>query len=178
MRDRETLLRASDLGVAFQLTNIARDVVEDARNGRLYLPADWLGEAGVAAHAVAVADPDNRAAVASVAARLLDEADRYYRSARDGLPYLWLRSAWAIASARGVYRAIGRTVRRRGAAAWDARVGVPALDKLALLGRGALVSLASRLPLARQPRADLWTPPEALTAAVEGGSRPAPTRGS
>ena len=168
VRDRATLLRACDLGIAFQLTNIARDVVEDAQNGRLYLPADWLEEAGVPATAAAVADPANRAAVAAVAARLLDAADRYYRSARDGLPYLWLRSAWAIASARGVYRAIGRTVRRRGAKAWDRRAGVAPLGKLVLLGRGALVGMASRLPLPTVTRDGLWTPPETLTVSAEG----------
>ena len=101
VRQRPTLQRACDLGMAFQLTNVARDVVEDARNGRLYLPADWLAEAGLPADPRAVADPANRPAVAAVAGRLLDAADGYYRSARDGLSYLPVRSAWAIASARG-----------------------------------------------------------------------------
>ena len=47
VRDRDALARACDLGVAMQLTNIARDVGEDAREGRLYLPTDWLAGAGV-----------------------------------------------------------------------------------------------------------------------------------
>ncbi|HRD47671.1 MAG TPA: phytoene/squalene synthase family protein, partial [Caulobacter sp.] len=45
--DLATLRRAQDLGLAFQLTNIARDIVEDAQNDRFYLPADWLAAAGV-----------------------------------------------------------------------------------------------------------------------------------
>ena len=106
VRDGATLQRACDLGLAFQLTNICRDVIEDAQNGRVYLPADWLAEAGVAADPAVVASPAHRPAVAEVAERLLSEADLYYQSARDGLPALKLRSAWAIASARGVYRAI------------------------------------------------------------------------
>ncbi len=168
VRQRATLQRACDLGLAFQLTNIARDVVEDARNGRLYLPADWLAAEGLQPNPQAVADPGNREAVARTASRLLDVADAYYRSARDGLGHLPVRSAWAIASARGVYRAIGRIVRRRGPAAWDRRAGVPTLGKLALLGRGALLAWAARLPLRQVDRAGLWTPPDALTAAAAG----------
>jgi 15-cis-phytoene synthase len=164
-RDRETLRRACDLGLAFQLTNIARDVVEDAENGRLYLPADWLEAAGVRPEPAVVADPANRDGVALVAARLLAEADRYYGSARDGLPALPLRSAWAIASARGVYRAIGRVVRRRGARAWDRRAGASTAAKLLLLGRGGALALASRVPGRGRPREGLWTAPDALTAA-------------
>ena len=168
VRARPTLQRACDLGLAFQLTNIARDVIEDARNGRLYLPADWLVEAGLTPTAEAVADPSNRAAVATVTQRLLDQADIYYRSARDGLSYLPVRSAWAIASARGVYRGIGREVRRRGAAAWDRRAGVSSLGKLWLLARGAALAWAARLPLPRMAREGLWTPPDALTVSAEG----------
>lgn len=154
-----TVQRACDLGIAFQLTNIARDVIDDARNGRLYLPADWLEAEGVAATPAAVADPANREPVARVTARLLDEAERYYASGRAGLPYLRLRSAWAIATARGVYREIGRIVRRRGARAWDARRGASSLHKLVLVARGGLVALASRLPWKEASREGLWTLP-------------------
>ena len=160
VRDLATLERACDLGLAFQLTNIARDVVEDARNGRLYLPAAWLREAGMAADPRAVADPACRDRVAIVVLRLLDVAEVYYRSARFGLARLPLRSAWAIAAARGVYREIGRIVRRRGARAWDARAAAPAPRKLALLLRGALVALASRWPARPPSRAGLWTAPD------------------
>ena len=177
VRRRETLQRACDLGLAFQLTNIARDVVEDAENGRLYLPADWLQAEGLAPTAEAVAEPVNREAIARVAKRLLDVADAYYRSARDGLHYLPVRSAWAIASARGVYRAIGRIVRRRGSKAWDRRAGVPTVGKLALLARGAALAWVARLPLRRVKRAGLWTPPDALTVAATGELRGARRRG-
>jgi phytoene synthase len=44
VEDSETLARADDLGIAFQLANIARDVREDAAGGRVYLPGDWLAE--------------------------------------------------------------------------------------------------------------------------------------
>src|SRR5690606_36240775 len=112
-----TLDRACDLGLAFQLTNIARDIVEDAQIGRVYLPADWLVEAGIPADEVGL--PRHRAALARLAARLVDLAEPYYQSASQGLRDLPLRSAWSIATAHGVYRQIGIEVKARGAAAWD-----------------------------------------------------------
>lgn len=157
--DRPTLERACDLGLALQLTNIARDVVEDAQAGRVYLPADWLAQAGLDARPQTVANPANRAEVADVAGRLLDTADTYYASARAGLTQLPLRSAWAIASARDVYREIGRIVRRRGASAWDRRASASTPKKLALLTRSAGLALASRLGGSAPPREGLWTMP-------------------
>ena len=94
--DLSTLRRAQDLGLAFQLTNIARDIVEDARNDRVYVPGDWLAELGVPQDAVA--DPAHRAAVAVLAKRLVDAAEPYYASARWGLRDLPVRCAWAIAA--------------------------------------------------------------------------------
>ena len=68
-----TLDRACDLGLAFQLTNIARDIVEDAQIGRVYLPAEWLAEVGIPEEEVAL--PQHRAALATLAARLVDLAE-------------------------------------------------------------------------------------------------------
>jgi phytoene synthase len=158
--ERATLERACDLGLALQLTNIARDVVEDAQAGRVYLPAQWLAEAGLDASPATVAAPAHRAKVAGVTVRLLDVAETYYASARAGIPKLPLRSAWAIASARDVYREIGRIVRRRGASAWDSRASASRPRKLALLARSGGVALASRLGGRAAPRAGLWTMPQ------------------
>jgi phytoene synthase len=83
VRGEDTLDRAADLGIAFQMTNIARDVVDDAEAGRVYLPGDWLREAGVPRGELT--RPEHRRAVHSVAERLLHEADRYYASAEAGL---------------------------------------------------------------------------------------------
>jgi phytoene synthase len=158
VENRDVLRRAQDLGLAFQLTNIARDVVEDANVGRVYLPALWLEEAGIAVEAVAAAA--SREAVARVAARLVAAAEPYYESARWGLRDLSVRSAWAIATARGVYRAIGHRVVDRGALAWDRRVSTSGASKMALLALGALTALRSgtfdRLR-APPPRSALWT---------------------
>ncbi len=158
--DTPTLNRACDLGIAFQLTNISRDVMEDAGNGRCYLPADWLAAEGVSEGALA--DPEHREAVSRVVARLLDEADGYYASARYGLAALPFRSAWAIAAALRIYREIGTNVRGRGAHAWDSRVIVPKPRKLTSLAL-ALADAAHARSLGRTTtppaRDGLWTKP-------------------
>ncbi|AQR61611.1 phytoene synthase [Brevundimonas sp. LM2] len=158
--DAAVLRRAQDLGLAFQLTNISRDVIEDAQGGRVYLPADWLIEAGLEPTAQAVADPAHRAVVHQVTQRLLAVAEPYYDSARDGLRGLPFRSSMAIAAARGVYREIGRKVRRGGPGIWRSRVSVGRFMKLWLFARGALIALWTQV-LDRSkpppPRPALWT---------------------
>lgn len=159
VRDEAVLDRACDLGLAFQLTNIARDIVEDARAGRCYLPARWLAEEGL--NRDNFADLSRRAALARVAARLVDAAEPYYASAQSGLSGLPLRSAWAIATARGVYRAIGVKVRDAGVHAWDRRQGTSRLEKLALLLSGAGLALSARAASATMPprAGELWQRP-------------------
>lgn len=159
VRDEPVLDRACDLGLGFQLTNIARDIADDAAMGRVYLPTEWLAAEGVAATPDAVADPANRAAVARCAQRLVTTAEPYYASALAGIAHLPFRAAWAIAAARRIYRRIGIEVVKRGPHAWDTRVSVPGWRKAA----GAVAALgdvlASRLRRGRtQPsRAGLWT---------------------
>ena len=141
--DPATLDRACDLGIAFQLTNIARDIVEDAAIGRVYLPADWLMSEGLPTD-VRLADPRHRPALARVARRLVAAAEPYYDSAAIGLSALPYRSAWSVATARGVYRAIGRLVVDRGPAAWDRRAATCSAGKAAWGGAGAGGGFASR----------------------------------
>jgi phytoene synthase len=143
------------------MTNIARDVADDAAMGRVYLPADWLAQEGVAPEAVA--DRANRDAVARVVARLLATAEPYYASARVGLRHLPFRSAWAIAAARGVYRDIGRGVLRRGAGALDRRVSTGKGRKIYRALHGGLQATSARSVerlFSDPPRGDLWTKPE------------------
>ncbi|QKV55437.1 phytoene/squalene synthase family protein [Comamonas antarctica] len=156
--DAATLDRACDLGMAFQLTNIARDVVEDAAIGRIYLPADWLAAEGLPADA-ALAEPRHRDALARVARRLVQTAEPYYDAALGGLPALPLRSAWSIATARSVYRAIGRKVQARGAAAWDRRARTSRAEKLVSVAGAAGQALASRLRRPQPRGAQLFQRP-------------------
>jgi phytoene synthase len=165
VRDEPTLDRATDLGLAFQLTNICRDVVEDAEVGRVYLPLDWLTEAGVAADRVAA--PDRRDGVFEVVRRVLFEADRYYRSAWLGISQLPPRSAWAVAAANAVYSDIGRLILERGPHAWDRRASTSKARKISLvLGAGPKSWTARRWGKGPgdEPRDDLWTRPRKPTA--------------
>jgi phytoene synthase len=159
VKDPLVLGRAADLGLAFQLTNISRDVLEDARGGRVYLPSDWLGGLG----AEGVADPANREAVFKATVRLLDAAEPYYVSARWGLFALGFRSAWAVAAALGIYRRIGSNVRAGGPAGMERRASTGALAKAsyALLG-GALALRATTLDrrLLRPKAPAIWSFPE------------------
>ena len=112
LRDEAALKHAADLGIAMQLTNIARDIVEDASMGRIYLPSAWLSEAGIAPAEIAA--PENREKLAMLTLRLLREAERYYRSGDEGLWHLSFRSACAVAAARNVYSEIGAVAAEKG----------------------------------------------------------------
>lgn len=155
--DPEALDRASDLGIALQMTNIARDVLDDASAGRVYLPQEWLTEAGIPQDGIG--RREHRDALADVVRRFLEEADRYYASASCGLRHLDPRCAWAVAVARDVYREIGRVVLERGAAAWDRRAIVPKRRKLELAVRTAPEAFRSIVPPSGRdaPRDGLWT---------------------
>ncbi|MEL2239686.1 phytoene/squalene synthase family protein [Leclercia adecarboxylata] len=157
VRDEAVLDRACDLGLAFQLTNIARDIVDDARVGRCYLPAQWLAEAKIDPQALAASQ--TREPLAALAQRLVAEAEPYYASARQGLAGLPLRSAWAIASAHGVYREIGVKVSAAGPRAWDTRQGTSDLEKAGLLLKGAGLALTSRFATPTPRPSGLWQRP-------------------
>lgn len=131
-RSPQAQARACELGLAMQLTNIARDVGEDARNGRLYLPRMWMREAGL--------DPDEwlRAptfspALGSVVSRLLAEADTLYERAALGIPALPRDCRPAIQAARLVYADIGREVERAGFDSVSRRACVSSQRKLGLM---------------------------------------------
>ncbi len=156
VEDEETLDRACDLGLGFQLTNIARDIAEDARMGRCYIPAEWLTEARLGA--ADLGDPARAEEVAPLARRLVATAEPYYASALDGIARLPWRSAWAIAAARLVYRDIGLRIRRQGAAAITRRTSTSTPRKLALLVAATLqaTTRGHRSPVSRD---GLWTRP-------------------
>jgi phytoene synthase len=161
VRDGSALNRACDLGIAFQLTNIARDAIPDAEAGRLYLPGQWLDEAGV--RPLKVTASENRGRILAVVERLLDLADDYYASAQCGLSALPLRAAWAVATALSIYREIGQEVRRRGVEAWDERISISKRRRLTGMAQGGLAALMTRSPrgvLSAPERGGLWTRPD------------------
>jgi phytoene synthase len=141
LRDEQALKHAADLGMAMQLTNIARDITEDAEMGRIYLPLQWIEEAGMAPEEIAA--PKNRQKLALVTRRLLREAERYYVSGDAGLWHLSFRSACAVAAARYVYAAIGSLLLLKGSSAWDQRTYVTGPHKIWAILRGIVQVLAS-----------------------------------
>ena len=132
--DPWTLARAADLGLAMQLTNIARDVGEDARNGRLYLPQDWLDEAGIDADAFR-RTPRFSPALGLVVKRLLDEADHHYHLGHAGIEHLPADCQHAIRTAALTYQEIGRRIADNGYDSVSRRASTTLARKLALVLR-------------------------------------------
>jgi phytoene synthase len=126
---------AIDLGIAMQLTNIARDVLEDAKMERRYLPASWIN---VPASKISASNVACRAPVASAIERVLDLAEEYYVSALVGIRLLPFRSRFSITVALRIYRQIGVLLQRRHLRWWDGRIYVPASEKVLLTLRSLL----------------------------------------
>lgn len=168
-RDADTLARACDLGVAMQLTNIARDVGEDARAGRLYLPTDWFAEAGLDLDAF-LADPQPRPEIRGMVRRLLREADRLYIRATSGVAALPTRSRPGILAARYIYARIGRDIVRHGHDSVTRRARSSGMEKVGMLA----LSLGQAGAIMALPRsAVLHAPPLPETAfLVEAAARP------
>jgi 15-cis-phytoene synthase len=133
------LENAAHLGMAMQLTNMARDVKEDAGIGRVYLPLDWLKEKEI--------DPDNlfhnQEALFEVVERLLQKADEFYESGFRGIIDLPLRSAFVITAAALFYRRIGEQILTRGPEALNSRSYVTTIDKIILIVKALYMTLFS-----------------------------------
>ncbi|MEM9011904.1 MAG: phytoene/squalene synthase family protein [Pseudomonadota bacterium] len=170
VRDGAALARACDLGVAMQLTNIARDVGEDARAGRLYLPLEWLRGAGIEPEAF-LAAPRHSPALADLVARLLAEADRLYRRAEIGIGALPASCKGGIYAARLIYADIGSDIRRAGHDSISRRAHTTLTRKLALL----MVAMARGSLAGGTPRPDIPALPETAFL-VEATARPGPIR--
>lgn len=143
VRSEQALARACDLGVAMQLTNIARDIGEDARCGRLYMPLQWLREVGVDAQSW-LSKPEFDQRIAQVVERLLVAADELYNRSEHGIGQLPWDCRPAIAAARLVYAEIGYELRRGGLDSVNQRAVVSGRRKLTLLARAS--GAAWRLP--------------------------------
>jgi phytoene synthase len=155
-RSPEIVGRACDLGVAMQLTNIARDVGEDARAGRLYLPLQWLREAGIDPDAW-LSKPVFSPQIAAIVQRLLDAADVLYDRATLGIAHLPLACRPGIYAARALYAEIGRELERGGLDSIARRAVVSTKRKLMVLAR-MLILLETE-----------WTPARRLCPVAQSG---------
>jgi phytoene synthase len=137
--DPRGLRHAAHLGMAMQLTNISRDVLEDWGRGHVYLPDELLGARAADALWARLGepqlprhlDPEVRRAVQ----RLLDHAASLYRSGDAGMRWLSWRCALSVRTARHVYAEIGDVIGARGHDVWQGRAVVPGRRKLALVAR-------------------------------------------
>lgn len=160
---------AVDLGVGMQLTNICRDVLEDAKNGRVYIPEERLNQEGLDADTVLsmarTVNEADRQKLSLVVQSVLKLADRYYRSGNQGLWFIPWRPRLAILVASRVYQAIGHKLRARGADPMAGRTVLSGVEKVSYAWRaigGYLLSrsLWSRVPPGHQQ--DLHEPLQGL----------------
>jgi phytoene synthase len=161
-----TLARACELGVAMQLTNIARDVGEDARNGRIYLPLQWMVEAGVQPDEW-LQNPKMSANLKTVIERVLQEAERLYKQAQAGIAELPADCRAAILAASLIYAEIGHQLRREGLDSVTHRTVVSTRRKLVLLATAWTQSgwiYAQRNPVQPLPAIAFLIAPEVLKA--------------
>jgi 15-cis-phytoene synthase len=161
-RSEAALARACELGVAMQLTNIARDVGEDARNGRVYLPLHWLKQEGIPVGEW-LEKPQFTSAIGNIVSRVLLVAENLYKRAELGIAELPRDCRPAIQAARLVYAEIGREVERAGLNSIAQRAVVSHERKLALMVR----SLAAAIPHPRDARSPLRSAQLSPLPAVE-----------
>lgn len=145
VQEKAALRHAAHLGIAMQITNIARDVVEDWERGRLYLPDSLLAKHGAGGLLTELGGPFPEAeipALALVVQQLLSEAERYYLSGDQGLRHLNPQAAFAVRTARLIYADIGRQLARRNYDVRSGRAYVTFTRKLFLTARAAVVTCA------------------------------------
>jgi phytoene synthase len=152
--DRRFLPHAAALGMAMQLTNIARDVAEDWRRSRCYLPVEWTD--GLQPRG----GPPDPERVRQGVRRILEVADGYYSAGEMGMVGLDSHSRLAVRAAARIYHAIGTRIRQ-----WDYRV-LGERARVSMLGKLRLVAVAVLMPATGGGRTRLDDPARrALTAA-------------
>ncbi len=170
VRSRTLVARACDLGVAMQLTNIARDVGEDARCGRIYLPLEWMRAANIEPDAW-LAKPVFDERLSSVIDRLLRAAEALYLRADAGIAKLPAACRPGMYAARLLYAEIGHEVARRGYDSVNQRAVVPWRRKARLLA-GAM--LAAQRGAGALPSEELAEANFLLDSIIDAGFAPLP----
>jgi phytoene synthase len=156
LEDRSRLPHAAALGMAMQLTNIARDVAEDWRRDRCYLPVEWT--AGLRPGG----GPPDRGRVRQGVRTILESADGYYAAGEAGIAALAADSRLAVRAAARIYHGIGTRIRSRGCEVLDERARVSTLGKFGLFVAAMLLPAGDRRPLGDSARRALATAAELL----------------
>ena len=174
VRDEDALARACDLGLAMQLTNIARDVGEDARAGRLFLPLEWLHAEGIDPAAF-LRDPQPSEGIRRCTRRLLRRADGLYWRAATGVARLPLDCRAAIYAAGHIYSAIGAQIGQRGFDSVSHRARTSRPQKLGFLAL-AMAQAGVSLVMPASARLHARAEPE-VAFLVEAATRRTAARG-
>ena len=129
-KDAEARKHAIDLGIAMQLTNIARDVYEDAKMNRLYLPKEWLGQVSVSDLIDNKLDDQKKKLIELSIKNLIELSDKFYANGFSGMKFIPLRTRLAIFFAAKIYKGIGEKIKSRGYVYKIERIYLNKLEKL------------------------------------------------
>ena len=129
-KDAEARKHAIDLGIAMQLTNIARDVYEDAKMNRLYLPKEWLGQVSVSDLIDNKLDHQKKRLIELSIKNLLELSDKFYANGFSGMKFIPFRTRLAIFFAAKIYKGIGEKIKSGGYVYKFERIYLNKLEKL------------------------------------------------
>ena len=129
-KDAEARKHAIDLGIAMQLTNIARDVYEDAKMNRLYLPKEWLGQVSVSDLIDNKLDHQKKRLIELSIKNLVELSDKFYANGFSGMKFIPLRTRLAIFFAAKIYKGIGEKIKSGGYVYKLERIYLNKLEKL------------------------------------------------
>ena len=129
-KDAEARKHAIDLGIAMQLTNIARDVYEDAKMNRLYLPKEWLGQVSISDLMDNKLDDQKKKLIELSIKNLIELSDKFYANGFSGMKFIPLRTRLAIFFAAKIYKGIGEKIKSGGYVYKLERIYLNKLEKL------------------------------------------------
>ena len=129
-KDAEARKHAIDLGIAMQLTNIARDVYEDAKMNRLYLPKEWLGQVSISDMIDNKLDDQKKKLIELSIKNLIELSDKFYANGFSGMKFIPLRTRLAIFFAAKIYKGIGEKIKSGGYVYKLERIYLNKLEKL------------------------------------------------
>ena len=129
-KDAEARKHAIDLGIAMQLTNIARDVYEDAKMNRLYLPKEWLGQVSISDLIDNKLDDQKKKLIELSIKNLIELSDKFYANGFSGMKFIPLRTRLAIFFAAKIYKGIGEKIKNGGYVYKLERIYLNKLEKL------------------------------------------------